>query len=56
MIGGGPPPGRFLGWEERGELLPLLIRQVSSVHTTEFTQPDLFCKHALDIREHDQVP
>ena len=48
MIGGRPAPGRFLGWEERGQLFPLFICQVTSTHhTTELTHPDEFFKHAI---------
>jgi hypothetical protein len=44
---GGSPSRWFLGWEQGFEPLPLLIRQVSSVHTQEYTAQNRVCKHAL---------
>jgi len=33
MVMGRSPDMWFLGWEQRLELLPLLVRQIASVHT-----------------------
>ena len=49
MVIGGSPSIRFWGWEEGYESRPLLVRQVFSVHTSQYTGLNRVCKHALGI-------
>ena len=50
LVMGGSPSRWFLGWEQGFEPLPLLIRQVSSVHTQEYTAQNRVCQHALVLQ------
>ena len=41
------PDFRFLRWKQGAQLLPLLICQVSSSHTSDYRQKVRLCRHAL---------
>ena len=49
------PDVRFLRWKQGAQLLPLLICQVSSSHTSDYRQKVRLCRHALGHRSSNQA-